>query len=223
MFSIFGTVFRKYGQNLSQKLNDNNMKNVIFLFIAALLFTATVNAQSTVDSIQAKYQMQPMPEALTIEKTFPVIGSYQLNSPDSTSMQQVTVTLDSSNQGMIWISGLPEGTVKAYLKKSPGTYRIVSQKSESGKEIPEGTLFFDTTSNTLSIALGKPYDEADPTAIFANANNMTDNMDMANNPTTVKTKTKTPAGKTKKQKTGLFFYTATKNVMNSTDTNAAKQ
>lgn len=198
------------------------MKNVIFLFISALLFTATVNAQSTVDSIQAKYQMQPMPEALTIEKTFPVIGSYQLNSADSSSMQQVTVSLDSSNQGIIWISGLPEGTMKAYLKKSPGTYRIVSQKSQNGKEIPEGTLFFDTASNTLNIALGKAYDEVDPTAIFTNANNMTDNMDMANNATTVKAKTKTPSGKTK-TKNRLVFYTATKNVMNSTDTNAAKQ
>ncbi|HWI92343.1 MAG TPA: hypothetical protein VNT20_13765 [Flavisolibacter sp.] len=201
------------------------MKNTIALFVAALFFTAAVNAQSTVDSIHAKYQMQPMPEALTIEKTFPVTGTYQLNSlnsADSSSAQQVTITLDSSNKGIIWIAGLPEGTMKAYLKKSPGTYRIISQKSESGKQIPEGTLFFDPSTNTLNVALGKTYDEADPTAIFANANTATDNMDVADNSTTVKTKTKTPAGKTK-AKNKLVFYTATKNVMTSTDVNAAKQ
>jgi hypothetical protein len=198
------------------------MKNTIFLFIAALLFTAAVNAQSTVDSIHAKYQMQPMPEALTVEKTFPVIGTYQLNAADSSSAQQVTIALDSSNKGVIWISGLPEGTMKAYLKKSPGTYRIVSQKSESGKQIPEGTLFFDPSTNTLSVALGKTYNEADPTAIFTNVNATTDNMDVADNAAQVKTKTKTATGKTK-AKNKLVFYTATKNVMTSTDTNAAKQ
>ena len=49
------------------------MKNTIFLAFAALLFTATVQAQSTVDSIAAKYKLIPMPEPLTIEKTFPVL------------------------------------------------------------------------------------------------------------------------------------------------------
>jgi hypothetical protein len=199
------------------------MKNALFLFIAALFFTAAVNAQSTVDSIHAKYQLQPMPEALTIEKTFPVIGAYQLNvnGADSSSAQQVTVTLDSSNKGVIWISGLPEGTMKAYLKKSPGTYRIISQKSDAGKEIPGGTLFFDPSTNTLSVALGKAYDEADPTAIFSNMNATT--TDVADNNTPqVKTKTKTAAGKTK-EKTRLVFYTATKTQMTSTDINAAKQ
>jgi hypothetical protein len=198
------------------------MKNAIFLFIAALFVTASVNAQSTVDSIRAKYQLQPMPEALTIEKTFPVIGTYQLSTADSSSAQQVTITLDSASKGIIWIAGLPEGTMKAYLKKSPGTYRIISQKAESGKQIPEGTLFFDPTTNTLNVALGKAYDEADPTGIFATVNS-DGNADVAmDNGTEVKTKTKTPTSKTK-TKTKLVFYTATKAEMTSTETNAAKQ
>ena len=196
------------------------MKNAISLFIAALFITASVNAQSTVDSIHAKYQMQPMPEALTIEKTFPVLGTYQLTTTDGTS-QTVTVTLDSTNRGVIWVAGLPEGTMKAYLKKSPGIYRIVSQKAENGNQIPEGTLFFDPSANTLSVALGKAYDEADPTAIFSSMNT-TDNTAMADNTDQVKVKTKTPSGKTK-TKTKLVFYTATKTEMNSTSTNAAKQ
>lgn len=198
------------------------MKNAIFLFIAALFIAASVNAQSTVDSIHAKYQMQPMPEALTIEKTFPVLGSYQLNTTDG-SAQTVSISLDSANRGVIWVSGLPEGSFKAYLKKSPGTYRIISQKAEDGKQIPEGTLFFDPATNTLNVALGKAYDEADPTSIFANLNtNATTDVATADNNTEVKVKTKTPTSKTK-TKTKLVFYTATKAQMTSTDANAAKQ
>jgi len=202
------------------------MKNTIFLFIAAFFITLSVSAQSTADSIHAKYQMKPMPEGMTIEKTFPVLGTYQLTTTatDGTTAQNVTVTLDSTNKGVIWISGLPEGTMKAYLKKTPGIYRIISQKSENGKQIPEGTLYFDQSANTLNIALGKAYDEADPTAIFSNMNGTSDasNTDVANNGNEVKVKTKTPAGKTK-EKTKLVFYTATKTQMTSTETNAAKQ
>ena len=197
------------------------MKNAIFLFVAALFVTVSINAQSTVDSIHAKYQMQPMPDTLTIEKTFPVLGSYQLNSTTGTA-QTVTVTLDSSNRGVIWIAGLPEGTMKAYLKKSPGTYRIVSQKSESGAQIPEGTLYFDPMTNALNIALGRPYNETDPTAIFTNVNGTDNTADVADNGTQVKVKTKTPTSKTK-TKSKLVLYTATKSEMNSTSTNAAKQ
>jgi hypothetical protein len=197
------------------------MKNTIFLFIAALFITASVKAQSTVDSIHAKYQLQPMPEALTIEKTFPVLGTYQLNTTDGAAAQSVTITLDSTNRGVIWIAGLPEGTMKAYLKKSPGTYRIVSQKAETGKQIPEGTLFFDPSTNTLNVALGKAYDEADPTAIFTTMNTA-GATDVADNTNQVKVKTKDANSKTK-TKTKLVFYTATKTEMNSTSTNAAKQ
>ncbi len=195
------------------------MKNTIFLFIAALFITLSVSAQSTADSIHAKYQMKPMPEAMTIEKTFPVLGTYQLTNPTGTA-QNITVTLDSSSKGIVWVSGLPEGTMKAYLKKPNGIYRIVSKKSESGGQIPEGTLFFDQSTNTLNIALGKAYDEADPTAVFTS--NATTNTDVADNANEVKVKTKTPTGKTK-TKSKLVLYTATKTQMTSTETNAAKQ
>ncbi|HEX2608013.1 MAG TPA: hypothetical protein VHK91_11560, partial [Flavisolibacter sp.] len=182
------------------------MKNVFSLLIAGVLFSATASAQSTVDSIAAKYKLQPMPEALTIEKTFPVLGSYQLNnsgaataSTDATmsSTGVVTITLDSSNKGIVWIEGLPQGKMKAYLKQSPSTYRILAQKTESGKQVPEGTLMLDTTSKTLNIALGKAYDEQDPTGIFA-LNSTSSNAAMApEDGTEVKVKTKTPTSKTK--------------------------
>lgn len=213
------------------------MKSILLLAIAALFLTASVNAQSTVDSIAAKYKLLPMPEPNSLEKTFPVIGSYQLNNTtDATG--NLTITLDSTNKGMVWINGLPQGTVKAYLKKSPSTYRILSQKTVSGKQIPEGTLFLDPQTNTLNIALGAPYNEADPTGIFASAMAVAPTMDAneqvkmkAENGDKVKVegkgnnavKVKTKSGATN-NKSKVIIYTATKmgQEMNmNTTTNAA--
>ena len=219
------------------------MKNRIFLLLAAFLFTAAAQAQSTVDSIAAKYKLVPMPEPLTIEKTFPVLGTYQLGATDAmatTSVNtgatttttspstapastetsssvnttvgtetanagSVVITLDPENKGVIWVEGLPQGKFKAYLKKSPSTYRILSQKTESGTQVPEGTLLYDTDTKTLSIALGKAYDEADPAAIFA-LNNTT-GTEVAPAENEVKIKTKTASSKTK---TKVTYFTATK-------------
>jgi hypothetical protein len=204
------------------------MKNAIFLVLAALLFTVSVQAQTTVDSIAAKYKLIPMPEPLTIEKTFPVLGSYQLATDASATTSaavttdasastmttsfsnNVTITLDSVNKGVIWVSGLPQGTFKAYLKRSPATYRVLAQKTDAGKEIPEGTLMFDPETRALNIALGKDFDEVDPAAIFAlnpalNTTASTDVAAPADNE--VKIKVKTPTSKTKSKVT---FITATK-------------
>jgi hypothetical protein len=188
------------------------MKNTIFIVLAALVFGTAAQAQSTVDSINAKYQLQVMPQPLNIEKTFPVLGTYQLNTTTTTTTdapapQQVVITLDPDNKGIVWIEGLPEGKMKAYLRKAPAIYRIVAQKSESGRQIPEGTLLFDPSSNTLNIALGKAYDDTDPAAIF-NINS-TVNTDIADAPATVKVKSKNSGVKTKSK---VFFYTATKNL-----------
>lgn len=189
------------------------MKNTIFLAIAAILFSVSVNAQSTVDSIEAKYKLLPMPEALTVEKTFPVLGTYQLQTADS-AKTKVTITLDSVNKGIVWIAGLPQGTMKAYLKKAPATYRIVAQKSDAGKQIPEGTLVFDPETRALNIALGAAYNEADPAAVFANANAAAVAAPDAV-ASTVKVKTKKGATKTKQK---LTFYSATKVEQNATTT-----
>ena len=201
------------------------MKNVFFSAVAILLLAISVEAQTTVDSIAAKYKLVPMPDALTMEKTFPVLGSYELTTPQpaanttattttsttttgtdastasATSMNTLTVSLDSVNKGMVWVEGLPQGKFKAFLKKSPATYRIMAQKAEGGKQIPEGTLLFDPATQTLHIALGKAFDDMDPAAIFAmsSAATSTDN--------TVQVKVKTP---TSKSKSKVTFYTATK-------------
>jgi hypothetical protein len=179
------------------------MKNKLFLFIATVFVAAAVNAQSTADSIRSKYQLQAMPEALTLEKTFPVIGTYQLSNANGAT-SNVTISIDQDNRGIIYVDGLPEGRFKAYLKKSPGTYRVVAQKSESGRQIPEGTLNFDPSTNTLNVALGKKFDDADPTSIFSLNGDV--DADVAS---ATETKVKTKKGGVK-TKTKVQFYTATK-------------
>ncbi len=153
------------------------MKKKILTAAAALIVAVSVHAQSTADSIAAKYKLQPMPGALTMEETFPVIGTYQLtNSTEGTGT--IMVNLDSSNKGMVWVDGLPQGRIKAYLRQSPATYRILSQKSNSGKQVQEGTLMYDTTSHQLHIAIGKSYNDTDPTAVFASMDMSNSAMDM---------------------------------------------
>lgn len=213
------------------------MKKTFFAAAAALLLGFGASAQnSTVDSIAANYKLLPMPQPLTLEKSFPVIGTYQLNN-NTEGAGTVSIMLDSANKGMVWVEGLPQGRIKAYLKKSPATYRILAQKSAAGASVAEGTLHLDTATNTLNIALGKAYDDADPTGIFALNPAMATNGAMtAGTETktemtttegevkvktevqkngTVKSKTKTPTGKTKSK---VMYYTAVKvvNGMNTT-------
>jgi hypothetical protein len=203
------------------------MKNTIFMAITALFVTASVQAQepatnidstrrgTTVDSIRAKYKMLPMPGSTSMERTFPALGTYQLNNAADPATATITVTMDSASKGIVWIEGLPQGRIKAYLKKSPATYRILAQKTASGTQVPEGTLYYDSTANQLNIALGVPYNEADPASVFAA---MSSTATESGEPTEVKIKTKDTKIKTKAK-----FYTATKQLpqtqpgMNATD------
>ena len=216
------------------------MKNIIFFVFAALLFTATAQAQNTVDSIAAKYKLTPMPEPLTIEKTFPVLGTYQLTTgadasvttattattttgTETATTNNVVVSLDPENKGVIWVEGLPQGKFKAYLKKSPATYRVLAQKTESGNSIPEGTLIYDPETKALNIALGKDYDEADPAAIFAmnpavTGTATTDATAPVDN--TVKVKVKTA---TSKSKSRVTYFTANKVEQTTTTAPATQQ
>lgn len=179
---------------------------------------------STTDSIHAKYQYLPMPQAWGTEKAFPVLGTYQLNGADATAAN-LSITLDSSSKGIVWISGLPQGTVKAYLAKSPATYRIIAQKTAEGKSVPEGTLVFLPETNTLNIALGAPYNTADPLAIFPAPADPTavSGAVATTTPATAEVKVKQGSGKSKvKTKSNVTFYSATKvNALNTTQSNAA--
>ena len=142
----------------------------------------------TVDSIAAKYKLQPMPEAMTPEQVFPVIGEYQpsatapateattattTTTPTTTeaapAVSNVKIMLDEQNKGIVWIEGLPQGKIKALLRKSPSTYKIPAQKTEDGKDVKEGTMIFDKDTKTLSVIIGKAYNDQDPAASFAPA------------------------------------------------------
>ena len=101
---------------------------------------------------------------------------------------------------IVWVKGLPQGRVKAYLRKSPATYRIPAQKTEAGKNVPEGTLIFDKETSTLNISLGAPFNEADPAAVFAHNSN-------TNGRNVVEVKKKTD---TYKYKAKITYYTAVK-------------
>jgi hypothetical protein len=183
------------------------MKKLTIVTSAAfLLFTAAVNAQT--DTVPANttqptatekpvskdkynnwsadtYKMQPMPEALTTEKIFPVIGKYQLTDKEG-AQATVSVSLDPTNKGIIWIEGLPQGKIKATLRKSPATYKIPVQKLEEGdameteaadaktaknakkapKELSEGVLIYDKDANVLNLCIGCTYNNDDPATAF---------------------------------------------------------
>ena len=120
----------------------------------------------TVDSIMSQYKDKYVAAkpAQTIADIFPALGEYESATNAETS--KLSITIDPNNKGLVWIEGLPQGRVKAFLRKSPATYKIPAQKTEEGKEVAEGTLMFDKETNTLSICIGKEYNTTDPSAAF---------------------------------------------------------
>lgn len=121
---------------------------------------------ATVDSITAKYkdkmvETKPAPKNSDI---FPVLGKYESATNPEAAM--LAITLDEQNKGIVWIEGLPQGKVKATLRKSPATYKIPVQQTETGKQVAEGTLIFDNETGTLRINIGKAFDAVNPEAAF---------------------------------------------------------
>ena len=152
-------------------------KTIILVGMIVLSFVSlSVNAQQTtwdpkknptVDSITTPYQAKlvPMPKPMTTEQIYPALGQYE--SSVNTDAPSVTISLDPEVKGVVWVEGLPQGNIKAYLRKSPSTYKIPVQQTEDGKEIAEGTLIFDKENNSLLISIGKLYNSADPSAVFS--------------------------------------------------------
>lgn len=161
------------------------MKNALFLAIGALFISAAASAQTT--DTTKKYPVNPsapIPVASTWAKAddylpahlkgatsttvepkhfLPVLGTFQ---PSGTSTENLTVSVDEQNIGIVWIDGLPQGRVKAILKKAPATYKIPAQKTAEGKSVAEGTLIYDKDANVLNIAIGTAFNDADPAAPF---------------------------------------------------------
>lgn len=162
------------------------MKNV-FLFATSLFLASAAIAQTNpttqpqqpvndtatvtyVDSSVGKaYVTNPerlqglTTETLSSSHVFPALGTFKASG---NSTADVTLMLDETNKGIIWVDGLPQGRFKALMKKSPATYKVPAQKSESGQSIAEGILYFNPETNELSIVLGKSYNDADPTSVL---------------------------------------------------------
>jgi len=153
-------------------------KTIIIMGVFVLsLSTLFVNAQQTttwdakknptVDSLTSGYESKLLapPKPMTTEEIFPVVGQYE--SSANADAASVKITLDPDNKGVVWVEGLPQGKVKAMSRKSPSTYKIPVQKTEDGKDVAEGTLIYDKETNSLVICIGKPYNAADPNAVFS--------------------------------------------------------
>jgi hypothetical protein len=151
---------------------------------------------------KSKYAMLPMPEPLTTEKIFPAIGKYDVTTKDGATAQ-VTVTLDETNKGIVWIEGLPEGKIKGYLRQSPAVYKIPAQKTESEKNIASGVFIYDKDANALNLCVGCEYKTEDPAVAFLPA----DQQPVEEQP--VKKSRKTAKVKVK-AKAKPVFYTGTK-------------
>lgn len=257
------------------------MKKIAIITSAALLlFTAAVNAQTdtvpkqTTDPVAQQpvateqqstakvyndkynnwsadtYKMQPMPEALTIEKIFPVLGNYQLTDKEGTA-STVSVALDPSNKGIVWIEGLPQGKIKATLRKSPATYKIpvqplgeeamvteatteveakdaktaksskTAKAAPKAKELPEGVLIYDKDANVLNVCIGCKYNNEDPAVAFT----PTETIDAAATDEADKAEKKTTkkAKKAKVAKIKPIHYTGTKMIETTATTTEVQQ
>ena len=149
----------------------------------------------TVAEINSRYEGKYIAArpAMTDKDIYPVLGAYEsATNPDAAS---VSISLDAENRGIVWIDGLPQGRIKAMLRKSPATYKIPAQQTADGKSVAEGTLMFDQDTKTLSIIIGKDYNMADPAAAFVapaigSVDEATANADVKVKNTATKSKTK---------------------------------
>lgn len=148
------------------------MKKTAFFVAAALLFsffTATAQRDTTKvigNTVITSKTFLPMPEALTNEKIFPVLGTYQSTQSNMELAGNISITLDPENKGTVWVEGLSFGKIKATLRKSPSTYKVPAQKTEAGKDVPEGALVYNKETNVLDICIGCKYNDVDPAQSF---------------------------------------------------------
>lgn len=123
----------------------------------------------TVAAILSQYEGKYITTSTTLTDAdiFPVLGNFTSSTNEEAA--SISIALDETNRGLVWIEGLPQGRIKAMLRKSPATYKIPAQKTEDGKDVAEGTMIYDKETNTLSICIGKEYNSADPSMAFVPA------------------------------------------------------
>lgn len=157
------------------------MKNSLVTTAAALAIAAAASAQTTpptppvqatpatpVTTVTASVPLNTPAhlkgltvETLRPEHSFPALGTY---TATGSSVGNLTITLDETNKGIVWVEGLPQGKFKALMKKAPATYKIPAQQTETGKAVAEGTLFLNPDSGELTVVLGKAFNDEDPAA-----------------------------------------------------------
>jgi hypothetical protein len=234
-------------------------RNVIYATAVALLFNAVafaqetppvkeetpVTAQTKTVEVPQNYrpksaELLPMPTAISNEAIFPAIGVYEVKDKNGNAAQ-VTVTQDQENKGIVWIEGLPQGKIRAFLKQSPAVYKIPAQEpvkdmvateaeevvAEAPKakkqktavapktnQLPEGTLYYDRDNNILQIQLGTKFNEAEPLQVF---NNATDEETVSSEVAETAKKSKTAKAKVKKAPVvKTWLYTGAKTVTQET-------
>lgn len=154
------------------------MKKTMLSMGVILLSALSVSAQTTptpeswdarknptVAAILTKYESGTVTTrpALTQKDIFPALGQFQVTSPEALSL---VINQDEQNKGIVYISGMPQGTVKAMIRKSPATYYIPAQKTPEGNDVPQGTLVYDPATNNLQICLGRAFNDTDPVSVF---------------------------------------------------------
>lgn len=176
-----------------------------------------------------KYKMLPMPEPLTTEKIFPVLGHYNVTAKttstaaapakdesasattetsSSGASSEVTIALDDNNKGIVWVEGLPQGKIKAYLRKSPSTYMIPTQKTVENKDLSEGVMIYDKDANTLDVCIGCKYNNEDPASAFTAPQPVAEEQPVAK--TTTKHKKGTAKAKAKVKPVKTWMYSGSK-------------
>lgn len=159
------------------------MQLLLMCFMSISLF-----AQNTTPEVPRNYKPKLKPiikanDSINNGSIFPIIGVYDVT--DNKGLHYETkINLDDANSGIIWITGLPQGKIKAYLMASPATYKIPSQtplpieasadsstvkpsKKKPSSQINEGTLIYDKENSSLKINLGQKYNEDAPSTVFA--------------------------------------------------------
>jgi hypothetical protein len=143
------------------------MKNTLLALAFLSVFAANAQTASTTsESLNVSVASAPAKHVssdnIRPEHFLPVLGNFKTGN----SSQQISITVDPANIGIIWIEGLQQGRFKALLKQSPAVYKIPAQTTESGKRIAEGTLVYDKQTAELKIILGIPFNDASPVAAF---------------------------------------------------------